>query len=115
MQQHRQLPSYCHHRSLLRILAATQGQLPTPPLQIRIRPAPQNTVRPSCTNSCPLNKRLNHGECVPTSIATRHRRIPANIRLMAPWLVDTLPSDNRAKSSLRDATVRERFNGVTLR
>ena len=41
----------------------------------------------------PVSIRLNHGECVPTSMAIRHRRIPANFCPMALRLVATLPSD----------------------
>jgi len=40
-----------------------------------------------------LSHRLNHGEWVPTSIATRHRRIFANFSAMAFLVVATLPSD----------------------
>jgi hypothetical protein len=39
-----------------------------------------------------LSHRLNHGECVPTSIATRHRRIPPNFCAMAFLVVPTVPS-----------------------
>src|SRR4029434_5881176 len=46
VQQHRQLTSHRHHRTLLRILAPAGGQLQPPALQIRIRTAPaQNAVR----------------------------------------------------------------------
>src|SRR6185503_528353 len=46
VQQHRQLASHRHHRTLLGVLAAARGLLQPPPLQIRIRTAPaQNTVR----------------------------------------------------------------------
>jgi hypothetical protein len=47
----------------------------------------------------PVSHRLNHGECVPTSMATRHRRIPANFCAMAFRVVATLPSDNRSPFS----------------
>jgi hypothetical protein len=39
-----------------------------------------------------FSHRLNHGECVPTSIATQHRRIPANFCAMAFRVVATVPS-----------------------
>ena len=37
--------------------------------------------------------RLNHGECVPTSMAIRHRPIPVNFCATAFRVVATLPSD----------------------
>ena len=40
-----------------------------------------------------FSHRLNHGECVPTSSAIRHRRIRENFCTMAFLAVATLPSD----------------------
>jgi hypothetical protein len=46
-----------------------------------------------------VSHRLNQGEWVPTSMATRHRRILADFCVMAFLVVATLPSDNRSPFS----------------